>query len=462
MVATDTRAPHSVGEYFDTARSPLNPANAGHRFFVYGTFPLFLVKGVASAAGLGDYAHLHLVGRALAALFDMGTVVLTWRLGVLLAGPAAGLVAGLLMACSVAAIQQSHFFTVDSFSTFFATAAILALTRIALGGRTLHHLLFGAALGAALACRINRALLAALYPVTLVYAWRSRRHVATRLAWMSAAALAAASIAFRVFQPYAFAGPGFFDVRPAADFVRALETIRAVASGATDYPPSVQWIGRWPILFPGWNLLVWGLGPAFGLAALTGLAWAFVRRAPAAGDGPGAGRVVLLWVPLVRLHSPHPVALSAGAALLRAAVRGRSRLPAGARVHVVSGARPRGDRRRSRRGSVHRLRSPEGARLPHDSAVLAWGGDAAVRRRVARRDRAPAAPRLPRATTARSPRTCVLPTRRRRARPRPLTQGQSGRSCDGWCCSRRSRPPRSPSSSGRSRPRAIGGMRWRS
>jgi hypothetical protein len=133
MVATDVRAPGSFGEYFDTARSPLNPASSGRGFFVYGTFPQFLVKGIAAALGLGDYGHVHLVGRVLAALFDIATVALTWHIGLLLAGPGVALAAAALMAFSVTAIQHSHFFTVDSFATFFATAALLALARVAVG-----------------------------------------------------------------------------------------------------------------------------------------------------------------------------------------------------------------------------------------------------------------------------------------------------------------------------------------
>ena len=64
MVAANLKAPSSVAEYFDTARSPLNPGNVGYRFFVYGTFPLFAVKAMAGALGRSDYAHVDLVGRA--------------------------------------------------------------------------------------------------------------------------------------------------------------------------------------------------------------------------------------------------------------------------------------------------------------------------------------------------------------------------------------------------------------
>ena len=89
MVATDIRWPLSIGEYFDTARSPLNPANVGRPFFVYGTLPLFLVRAIAEATGQTGYGQIHLVGRVLSGLFDLATVALTFWLGLLLAGPRA-------------------------------------------------------------------------------------------------------------------------------------------------------------------------------------------------------------------------------------------------------------------------------------------------------------------------------------------------------------------------------------
>ena len=55
MVAADIRMPESLAAYFDTARSPLNPANVGRPFFVYGTLPLFVVRSVAESVGMTGY-----------------------------------------------------------------------------------------------------------------------------------------------------------------------------------------------------------------------------------------------------------------------------------------------------------------------------------------------------------------------------------------------------------------------
>lgn len=78
MVANAIKWPTSISEYLNTNQSPLNPHNVGHHFFVYGTFPLFLVKWIAESLEMGDYNRLTLVGRAASALFDVGTVVLVY------------------------------------------------------------------------------------------------------------------------------------------------------------------------------------------------------------------------------------------------------------------------------------------------------------------------------------------------------------------------------------------------
>ena len=49
MVEEKLAFPKSVGEYFDSAHSPLNPYNRGNDTFVYGTFPIFLTKAIAAA-----------------------------------------------------------------------------------------------------------------------------------------------------------------------------------------------------------------------------------------------------------------------------------------------------------------------------------------------------------------------------------------------------------------------------
>ena len=301
MVATDIRTPDSIGTYFDTSRSPLNPANVGRPFFVYGTLPLFLVRAVGEVTGQAGYDQIYLVGRVLSALFDLGTVALTFWLGVLLAGPRAGLAGSALVAFCVLSIQQAHFFTVDSAATCMTTLALVMLVRAIRGGGWMSHLLFGIAFGLALSCRANLAILSIPYALALLYLWRAGRVRIASVVSMMAAAAIATFIVFRIFQPYAFVGPGFFGLAFSKDFLESASTIRALVTGAADYPPSVQWIGRVRVLSAGLDLFLWGLGPAWGLLALIGLGWGLTRRRELDGTTVAAGRIVLLWAPLLFL-----------------------------------------------------------------------------------------------------------------------------------------------------------------
>jgi YYY domain-containing protein len=297
MVAADIHRPDSLAAYFDTARSPLNPANVGRPFFVYGTLPLFVARFIAESVGMTSYDQIYLVGRVLSSVFDLGTVVLTFCLALLLAGPRVATAASALAAFCVLSVQQAHFFTVDSAATCLSTLTLLMIATL-LSRPGLHfHILFGAAFGLALSCRINLALLGSVYGLALLYLWYSERMRLTAIAAAGAAATLTTLLVFRVFQPYAFAGPGFFDLDLSADFLQSTSRIRDLVTGAADYPPSVQWIGRVPVLSAGANLALRGLGPAWGVMAIVGTGWCLLRRTD--DKRVAAGRIVLLWSPLL-------------------------------------------------------------------------------------------------------------------------------------------------------------------
>ncbi|HYN40591.1 MAG TPA: glycosyltransferase family 39 protein, partial [Thermoanaerobaculia bacterium] len=136
MVEDKITAPGSVAEYFDSARSPLNPYNKGEGSFVYGTFPLFLTKAVSHAIGLPGYGGAYKVGRALSGVFDLLTVWLVYRLARRFTGRGPSLVASGLFAFSPLAIQSSHFWTVETFLAALSTLTLLGCVRMAQGRST--------------------------------------------------------------------------------------------------------------------------------------------------------------------------------------------------------------------------------------------------------------------------------------------------------------------------------------
>ena len=67
--------------------------------------------------------------RALTALFDVGTVLLTFLLGRRLYGVTVGLLAAALLAVTVMHVQLAHFFTSDPYLTFLSLIHISEPTR---------------------------------------------------------------------------------------------------------------------------------------------------------------------------------------------------------------------------------------------------------------------------------------------------------------------------------------------
>jgi 4-amino-4-deoxy-L-arabinose transferase-like glycosyltransferase len=67
----------------------------------------------------------------LSALADLGTLLFLFLIGRRLYSPWVGLLAAALYALAALPIQQSHFYTVDSFATFWIAAAGYFTVRIA-------------------------------------------------------------------------------------------------------------------------------------------------------------------------------------------------------------------------------------------------------------------------------------------------------------------------------------------
>ncbi len=150
------------GGYFDSACSPLNPYNHDFGLFVYGTFPMFLTRFIGDVMSMTNYGEIHLVGRTLSALFDLSTVLLIFFIGRRMYGARAGLLGALFLAASVLDIQQSHFFTVDTFTNVPILIAFWFALDIADGADWRAFIGAGIAFGFALAGRINIAPFAAV------------------------------------------------------------------------------------------------------------------------------------------------------------------------------------------------------------------------------------------------------------------------------------------------------------
>ncbi len=289
MVESSLVPVSGLGEYFDTTISTLNPNNQGHGFYVYGTLPIFMVRYLAEWLGSTGYGSIYLVGRMLSAFMDLLSVVTVFFIGARLYNRKIGLLGAAFSAFAVLQIQQAHFFTVDTFATFFTLLAVYFAVEVATAREEKiplsSYLLFGIALGMAVASKINAAPVAFTLPLAALIHWtkysdENKSLLAPRIALFLVLAAFASLITFRIFQPYAFEGPGFFQIGLNENWVNGLRSLRGQTSGDVDFPPALQWARR-PVWFSLQNMVIWGLGIPYGILAWSGfiyLAWRIYAR----------------------------------------------------------------------------------------------------------------------------------------------------------------------------------------
>lgn len=273
MVLNDIHWPKSIGEYFNTAQSPLNPRNKNFTFWVYGELPLFLVHRLGDLLHKSGYGQIHLVGRAASALVDVASVLVIYFLGKRLYSKKVGLVAAGLLAFTALDIQLSHFFAVDTFAAFFATLGLLCAVYAAEQGRAWQFFALGVVVGASMASKISMTLFGAVAGLAwLMYALRTRREAV----WAERAILRlgllglGVVLAFRVFQPYAFSGPSFLNFTLSRDFLANMKEAQLYQTGKADPPWGFQWANRTPYIFPLYNMVLFGMGVPMALAAFAG------------------------------------------------------------------------------------------------------------------------------------------------------------------------------------------------
>src|SRR5258707_8248513 len=124
----DQRRWMSIGDYFNSKTSTLNPYNRGFTFFVYGDLPMTIVRVVAEASNNLD---VKILGRQFSALADLFTILILYFIVARLYDRRIALLATLFSALTVMQIQQSHFFTTDLFVNPFAFLAIYFAVAIA-------------------------------------------------------------------------------------------------------------------------------------------------------------------------------------------------------------------------------------------------------------------------------------------------------------------------------------------
>ncbi len=337
-VGTDISPVQSLSEYFDAANSSLNPNNRGHGFYVYGTLPMFAARYLAEwIFGHSGFSEMTQVGRVLSASVDLFAVLLVFMIAEKLYNKRVGVLAAAFSAGVVLQIQQSHFFTMDTFANTFALLAIYFAVKVMFNIRPatsqaspydmeqfstrddiasasnrstwkrwlqnpvlMPSLGFGLALGMAVASKLNAAPVAVVLPVAVLIGlfklpWEERQRRAFSLFVFLVLAAVTSLIVFRLLQPYAFSGPGFFGLKPNPQWVANIQEQRAQSSGNVDFPPAMQWARR-PVWFSAQNLILWGFGLPLGILSWVGFLWAGWRMSFGVQKYPGEWtKHLLIW-----------------------------------------------------------------------------------------------------------------------------------------------------------------------
>ena len=316
MVENSLEWPQSFKEYLDTSVNPLNPYNRGHGTYVYGLLPLITAKFVAQVVDKTGYDGVYLVGRALSAVMDLLCVLLVFLMGKRLYGARVGLVGALLLALTALSIQQSHYFTVDTSTTLYVTLALYLAVRVSQGkgwGSTVAMALaFGLAVSAKISVLTFLLIIGLAYVLRYLAEWEQvsvvsaplidlRRRLgrmrlalrvdsdpdcpassenermllyALRIGLAMIGVLLLALLVFRLAQPQAFQGPGFFSMKLNPAWKKDMDYISKLVSGEIDYPPSHQWTDRPAVWYMLKNMVLWGMGLPLGLAVWA--AWALM------------------------------------------------------------------------------------------------------------------------------------------------------------------------------------------
>jgi len=298
LVASELRLPSNALEFFSTD-SPLNP-----KFFAYGSFPIYLLKLLSvfaptpalAAPWREDFIGRALLGRALSALFDLGTIALTFLLARRLYDATTGLLAAACLALTVLHIQLAHFYAVDTLLTMLVVATMYFAARFAQTRARRDRLAMSVAFGLAMATKVSA--LPLVVPIVVAVLRRERESgrqgeqekilpvsPSPRLRnwlnqfWSARAPLArilvVALVVFIVTQPYALLDP----IR----YLGQVGTESLVARGWLDYPYTRQYADTLPYVYPIAQSSVWGMGLPLGIFAWLGSAL-FVWRGWRARD----------------------------------------------------------------------------------------------------------------------------------------------------------------------------------
>ncbi|MDX2166123.1 MAG: DUF2298 domain-containing protein [Deltaproteobacteria bacterium] len=264
------------------------PLQLNPHFFNYGSFPIYVVRGITSLLGNFDeriarYDGVMRTGRAVSGVVGTLTVLVLVVLAARRYDRRTGLLAGFLLAACVLHIQNSHFGTTDIFLTFLVTLALYQLVNVVERGWTRDYVLAGIVIGLAAATKFSALPLLAPLGVACLIRWPRDGFLA--VVWRGAVAVLCVFGAFFLGQPYAF-----LDY---AKYASDIDEQSRMVRNAGLLPYTNQYVGVPKYFYDLEQLVLWGMAPPLGLVAI----WASATRVVGAVRERSAIDLMLLsWV----------------------------------------------------------------------------------------------------------------------------------------------------------------------
>jgi 4-amino-4-deoxy-L-arabinose transferase-like glycosyltransferase len=250
-------------------------------------YPSFLYYyNAALAAGIAFFhpatlSALHLASRISSAFWGIASIAAIYRMTQRVGGRTAGYLAAALFACTVTALREAHFATIDTMNTFFIILAMDAIVRISGNEDKRNYILAGIFVGLAAGTKYNGILL--LAPLLLAHLMHEMHSPVSLTSFTQFISL----LRSRLFHKYLFLAAGIaatvfifttpFAVADALHFSKLLAgKLLHMSSGIA--PWNHHYINTTPYLYYFENLLYWGMGPVLEMAGICGAGYLLLRH----------------------------------------------------------------------------------------------------------------------------------------------------------------------------------------
>ena len=250
--------------------------NLNPDFFNYGTLPIYILKGVSQLCDilfgthLANYTGMLYVGRILSTSVDLLTIYLVYKIALLIfKKERLALFSSFFYAVSFFTIQNSHFFIVDTFLTFFITALFYLLLTYVKKPELKKVFWMSLTFAAAVTTKITAIIFLPLIVMLFIIDSVKRHSGSSRIRFLASLGMTGGGFALFsfifsfIFMPYAY-----------LDYQKFLTDVLLQIKLNSDpyiFPYTLQYVYTLPYLHYLKNIFLWGLGPIIGSLAIIGL-----------------------------------------------------------------------------------------------------------------------------------------------------------------------------------------------